>query len=91
VIIATIIAAEFAVGGVMMGAVVSHLAVGDPTVTLVTPIIFICLVTASWALRLLARHDDIARACRADARARRVVESWAGHLMLQEEHRWKGT
>jgi hypothetical protein len=40
----------------MMGAVVSHLAVGDPAVTLVAPIIFICLVAASWVLRPSARR-----------------------------------
>jgi uncharacterized membrane protein YphA (DoxX/SURF4 family) len=44
----------------MTGAVASHLAVGDPAVTLVAPIIFTGLVTASWALRPSARRDDLA-------------------------------
>jgi uncharacterized membrane protein YphA (DoxX/SURF4 family) len=34
--------------------------VGDPAVTLVAPIIFTGLVTASWALRPSARRDDLA-------------------------------
>jgi uncharacterized membrane protein YphA (DoxX/SURF4 family) len=44
----------------MTGAATSHLAVGDPAVTLVAPIIFTGLVVASWALRPLARRDDLA-------------------------------
>jgi uncharacterized membrane protein YphA (DoxX/SURF4 family) len=39
------------------GAVASHLAVGDPAVTLVAPIIFTSLAAASWALRPPARRD----------------------------------
>jgi uncharacterized membrane protein YphA (DoxX/SURF4 family) len=39
------------------GAVASHLAVGDPAVTLVAPIICTGLAFASWALRLSARRD----------------------------------
>ena len=42
----------------MTGAVASHLAVGDPAVTLVAPIIFTGLVAASWAMRPSARCDD---------------------------------
>ena len=38
------------------GAAASHLAVGDPAVTLVAPIIFTALVVASWALRPSARR-----------------------------------
>ena len=44
----------------MTGAAASHLAVGDPAVTVVAPIIFTGLVAASWAARPLARRDDLA-------------------------------
>ncbi len=39
------------------GAVASHLAVGDPAVTLMGPIFFIVLAVLSWALRPSARRD----------------------------------
>ena len=39
------------------GAVASHLAVGDGALALVYPIIQVCLVAASWALRPPARRD----------------------------------
>jgi uncharacterized membrane protein len=42
----------------MTGAAVSHLALVDPAVALVAPIIFTGLVVASWALRPLARRDE---------------------------------
>jgi uncharacterized membrane protein len=42
----------------MTGAVASHLAVGDPAVMLVAPIVFTGLVLASWALRPPPRRDD---------------------------------
>ena len=44
----------------MTGAAASHLALGDPAVTLVASIIFTGLLTASRALRPLARRDDFA-------------------------------
>jgi uncharacterized membrane protein len=44
----------------MSGAAASHVAVGDPIVTLVAPIIFTGLVVASWALRPVAHHDNLA-------------------------------
>jgi hypothetical protein len=40
----------------MTGAAASHLAVGDPTVTLVAPIILTGLVAASWLLRPSVRR-----------------------------------
>jgi hypothetical protein len=45
---------EWAYAGLVFiytGAVASHLAVGDPAVTLVAPIIFTGLVATSWVLR----------------------------------------
>jgi uncharacterized membrane protein YphA (DoxX/SURF4 family) len=39
------------------GAVASHVAVGDPAVTLVAPTLCTGLAAASWALRPPARHD----------------------------------
>src|SRR4030095_13470541 len=48
---------EWAYAGMVFiytGAIGSRLAVGDPAVTLVGPIIFTALVAASWALRPLA-------------------------------------
>lgn len=42
----------------MIGAAASHLAVGDPAVMLVAPIVFTGLVLASWALRPPPRRDD---------------------------------
>jgi DoxX-like family len=45
---------EWAYAGLVFiytGAVVFHLAVGDPAVTLVAPIMFTALVAASWVLR----------------------------------------
>src|SRR5215469_2941186 len=56
----------------MTGAVASHLAVGDPAVTMVAPIIFTGLVTASWALRPLARRDDLAGSA-ASSRSRTIA------------------
>ena len=50
---------EWAYAGLVFnytGAAASHLAVGDPAVTLVAPIIFTTLVVASWALRPSARR-----------------------------------
>jgi uncharacterized membrane protein YphA (DoxX/SURF4 family) len=50
---------EWAYAGLVFnytGAAASHLAVGDPAVTLVAPIIFTALVGASWALRPSARR-----------------------------------
>jgi uncharacterized membrane protein YphA (DoxX/SURF4 family) len=44
----------------MTGAAASHLAVGDPAVTLVAPIIFTGLVIASWVLRPSDRRDELA-------------------------------
>jgi uncharacterized membrane protein YphA (DoxX/SURF4 family) len=46
---------------VYTGAAASRLAVGDPAVTLVGPIIFTALVAASWALRPLARRVLVSR------------------------------
>jgi uncharacterized membrane protein YphA (DoxX/SURF4 family) len=49
---------EWAYAGLVFiytGAIASRLAVGDPGLTLVGPIIFTALVAASWALRPLAR------------------------------------
>jgi len=51
---------EWAYAGLIFnytGAAASHLAVGDPAVTLMGPIFFIVLVAASWALRPSARRD----------------------------------
>ena len=42
----------------MTGAAASHLAVGDPAVMLVAPIVFTGLVVASWALRPSPRRDS---------------------------------
>jgi uncharacterized membrane protein YphA (DoxX/SURF4 family) len=42
----------------MTGAAVSHVAAGDPVVTLVAPILFTGLVVASWALRPVAHRDN---------------------------------
>jgi DoxX-like family len=50
---------EWAYAGLVFnytGAAASRLAVGDPAVTLVAPIIFTALVVASWALRPSARR-----------------------------------
>jgi DoxX-like family len=50
---------EWAYAGLVFnytGAAASHLAMGDPAVTLVAPIIFTALVVASWALRQSARR-----------------------------------
>jgi uncharacterized membrane protein YphA (DoxX/SURF4 family) len=55
----------------MTGAAGSHLAMGDPAVTLVAPIIT-GLVAASWALRPLARRDDLAGSA-ASSRSRTVA------------------
>jgi hypothetical protein len=43
----------------MTGAAVSHVAVGDPIMMLVAPIIFTGLVAASWALRPVAQRDNL--------------------------------
>jgi uncharacterized membrane protein YphA (DoxX/SURF4 family) len=56
----------------MTGAVASHLAVGDPAVTLIAPLIFTGLVAASWLLRPLARRDDLA-ASAAFSRSRAIA------------------
>jgi uncharacterized membrane protein len=56
----------------MTGAAASHLAVGDPPVTLVAPIIFTGLVVASWALRPLARRVDLAGSA-ASSRSRTIA------------------
>jgi hypothetical protein len=56
----------------MTGAAASHLAVGDPPVALVAPIIFTGLVVASWALRPLARRDDFAGSA-ASSRSRSIA------------------
>jgi uncharacterized membrane protein YphA (DoxX/SURF4 family) len=56
----------------MTGAAASHLAVGDPPVALVAPIIFTGLVIASWALRPLARRDDFAGSA-ASSRSRSIA------------------
>jgi hypothetical protein len=56
----------------MTGAAASHLAVGDPAVTLVAPIIFTGLVIASWALRPLARRDDFVGSA-ASSRSRTIA------------------
>ena len=45
----------------MTGAAASHLAVYDPPVMLVAPIIFTSFVVASWALRPLARRVLVSR------------------------------
>jgi uncharacterized membrane protein len=50
---------EWAYAGLVFnytGAAASHLAVGDPAVRLVAPIVFTALVVASWALRPSARR-----------------------------------
>jgi uncharacterized membrane protein YphA (DoxX/SURF4 family) len=50
---------EWAYAGLVFiytGAVASHLAVGDPAVTVVAPLIFAGLVAASWAMRPPARR-----------------------------------
>ena len=50
---------EWAYAGVffnMSGAVVSHLAVGDPATTVVTPLVLIVLAVISWALRPVFRR-----------------------------------
>jgi uncharacterized membrane protein YphA (DoxX/SURF4 family) len=55
---------EWAYAGLVFiytGAIASHLASGDPAVTLVGPIIFTALVAASWALRPLARRVLVSR------------------------------
>jgi uncharacterized membrane protein YphA (DoxX/SURF4 family) len=55
---------EWAYAGLVFiysGAIASHLAVVDPPVTLVGPIIFTALVAASWALRPLARRVLVSR------------------------------
>jgi uncharacterized membrane protein len=43
----------------MTGAAVSHLAMGDSALLLVAPIVFTGLTVASWALRPLARRDEL--------------------------------
>jgi heme/copper-type cytochrome/quinol oxidase subunit 3 len=101
-----IIAAEFAVGGVMdilrlppfprlkewayagmffnmTGAAASHLAVGDPAVTLVAPIIFTGLVITSWALRPLARRDDFTGS--AVSSRSRTIAYWVSTVLLALE------
>ena len=45
----------------MTGAAASHLAISDPPLTLVAPIILTSLVVASWALRPLARPVLVSR------------------------------
>jgi hypothetical protein len=57
----------------MTGAAASHLAVGDPAVTLAAPIIFTGLVYASWALRPLARRDLLAASCASSPRSRSIA------------------
>jgi uncharacterized membrane protein YphA (DoxX/SURF4 family) len=52
----------------MTGAAASHLAVGDPPVTLVAPTIFTSLVAASWALRPLDRRIDLAGSAASSSR-----------------------
>jgi hypothetical protein len=43
----------------MTGAAVSHFAIGDGAVLLVAPIVFTGLTVAFWALRPLARRDEL--------------------------------
>ena len=55
---------EWAYAGMVFvytGAVASRLAVGDPPVTFIGPIIFTGIVAASWALRPLARRVLVSR------------------------------
>jgi uncharacterized membrane protein YphA (DoxX/SURF4 family) len=55
---------EWAYAGLVFvytGAAASRLAVGDPAVTLVGPIIFTALLAASWALRPLTRRVLVSR------------------------------
>jgi uncharacterized membrane protein YphA (DoxX/SURF4 family) len=50
---------EWAYAGLIFvytGAVASHLAVGDPVVTLIAPVMFTGLVVVSWALRPVSRR-----------------------------------
>jgi uncharacterized membrane protein YphA (DoxX/SURF4 family) len=67
----------------MTGAAASHLAVGDPAVTLVAPITFTGLVVASWALRPLARREDLAGSA-ASSRSR-TIAYWATTGLLALE------
>jgi uncharacterized membrane protein YphA (DoxX/SURF4 family) len=57
----------------MTGAAASHLAVGDPPVTLVAPIIFTGLVIASWVLRPSGRRDQLAASCASSPRSRSIA------------------
>jgi uncharacterized membrane protein YphA (DoxX/SURF4 family) len=55
---------EWAYAGLIFvytGAVASRLAVGDPAVTLVAPIIFSGLVAVSWALRPNSRQELVSQ------------------------------
>jgi uncharacterized membrane protein YphA (DoxX/SURF4 family) len=67
----------------MTGAVTSHVAVGDPVVTLIAPIIFSVLVAASWLLRPLARRDDLAGSA-ASSRSR-AIAYWVTTALLALE------
>jgi hypothetical protein len=67
----------------MTGAVASHVAVGDPVVTLIAPIIFSVLVAASWLLRPLARRDDLAGSA-ASSRSR-AIAYWVTTALLALE------
>jgi hypothetical protein len=57
----------------MTGAAASHLAVGDPPVTLVAPTIFTGLVVASWALRPLDRRIDLAGSAASPSRSHTIA------------------
>lgn len=46
----------------LTGAASSHAAVGDPAVKVATPLIIVCIVIASWALRPASRKLQIASA-----------------------------
>jgi hypothetical protein len=67
----------------MTGAVASHLAVGDPAVTLIAPITFTGLVAASWLLRPLARRDAVAGSA-ASSRSR-AIAYWVTNGLLALE------
>jgi hypothetical protein len=57
----------------MTGAAASHLAVGDPPVTLVAPTIFTGLVVTSWTLRPLDRRIDLAGSAASSSRSHTIA------------------
>jgi uncharacterized membrane protein YphA (DoxX/SURF4 family) len=68
----------------MTGAAASHLAVGDPPVTLVAPTIFTGLVVTSWTLRPLDRRIDLAGSAASSSRSH-TIAYWVttGFLALE--------